>query len=109
MPCCRKGNCGSPVNLEILGDAHLLVLKTTRFLVVLLAPPFFVLLVFGDVFIKFSPTNYPEEHLSTLSLERLPAAIRKISALRPHSFRERKRLDPRERVLANNQLMPCPH
>ena len=52
MPCCRKGNCGSPVNLEILGDAHLLVLKTTRFLVVLLVPPFFVLLVFGDVFIK---------------------------------------------------------
>ena len=30
-------------------------------------------------------------------------------ALRPHSFREGTRLDPRERVLANNQLMPCPH
>ena len=48
MPCCLEGNGGSPVNLEILGRAHLLVLKTTRFLVVLLAQPFFFLLVFRD-------------------------------------------------------------
>ena len=69
MPCCLEGNGGSPVNLEILGRAHLLVLKTTRFLVFLLAQPFFFLLVFRDnSFTQFSPTNYPEVHLSTLRL-----------------------------------------
>ena len=74
MPCCREGNSGSPVNLEILGHAHLLVLKPTRFLVVLLAQHFFFSVRVSRFiyvsFTQFLSINYLEEHLSTLSLER---------------------------------------
>ena len=111
MPCCLEGNSGISVNLEILERAHLLVLKTTRFLVVLLAQPFFFSvsvsrLKFYTILTDQSPGSTPVHTkfraITSCYSENEPT-------LRPHSFREGTRLDPRERVLPNNQLMPRPH
>ena len=79
MPCCLEGNGGSPVNLEILGRAHLLVLKTARFLVVLLAQPFFSVSVSRLKFYTILTDQLPGSTPVHTTFRRLPAASRKMS------------------------------
>ena len=79
MPCCLEGNGGSPVNLEILGRAHLLVLKTTRFLVVLLAQPFFSVSVWRLKFYTILTDQLPGSTPVHTTFRRLPAASWKMS------------------------------